>query len=90
MPGKSAKKKVTQVEAKPIDHVLVPQAEAAADDELAKLAGQGLTRDKLPLIFSTDPAIAFLKLSPGTVVRFTRRSLVTGEEKPFYRLVVEA
>ncbi len=90
MPGKSAKKKVVQVEAKPIDHVLVPQVEAATDDELKSLANRGLTRDKLPLIFSNDPAIAFLKLSPGAVVRFARRSLVTGEEKPFYRLVVEA
>ncbi len=88
----SKKKTVTKivVESKPIDNVLVPLVQLASDDDLKELVDKfNITRDKLPLIFSSDPAIKFLNLHAGNVVKFTRKSLVTGEEKPYYRLVIE-
>ncbi|MFH0713897.1 MAG: DNA-directed RNA polymerase subunit RpoH/Rpb5 C-terminal domain-containing protein [Candidatus Micrarchaeota archaeon] len=94
MAGKSTVKKKSKivipvVEAKKLEHVLVPDVDVASEAELKELVDvQGITRDKLPLINSADPAIAFLKLSPGNVVKFTRRSLVTGTENAYYRLVV--
>ncbi|MFH1247105.1 MAG: DNA-directed RNA polymerase subunit RpoH/Rpb5 C-terminal domain-containing protein [Candidatus Micrarchaeota archaeon] len=93
MAGKTSKKKqkieAPVVEAKVIDHVLVPQVEVATVDDLKNLSDNfGINIDKLPLINSSDPAIAFLKLSAGSVVKFSRKSLVMEGENPYYRLVV--
>ncbi len=90
MAGKTTKKKKIEivVDYKPIDHVLVPKVEVASEDDLTTLAGAGITRDKLPLIKQNDPAVAFLRLKPGDVVKFHRKSLVTGGENLYFRLVI--
>ncbi len=93
MAGKTSKKKAKLEEpvqeAKQLDHVLVPPVEAATSDDIEALAkGMAVTRDKLPLINKGDAAIAFLKLKAGDVVKFNRKSLVTGQENPYYRLVI--
>ena len=94
--GKTGTKKKAKIEvpvepAKQIDHVLVPDVEQSPEEDLKFLAEKhGVTRDKLPLINSLDPAIGFLQLKPGDVVKFHRKSLVTGKESPYYRLVVGA
>lgn len=92
MAGKktTSKKPVKEVkEAKQIDHVLVPPVELVEENELAQLFTKlGFTKDKLPLIKSNDPAIAFLHLIPGQVVKFVRVSLVSGGKVLYYRLVV--
>ncbi len=93
MVGKNTKKKVKipVVQTVPIDHVLVPKVEQATEEELKTLVEKfGITRDKLPRINGVDPAISFLNLPPGNVVKFNRKSLVTGEETPYYRLVIGA
>ena len=86
---KKAKAEVVKVDAKPLDHVLVPKVEPANEDDLKLLLTEfGVNIDKLPLIPATDPAIAFLNLTPGKVVKFHRKSLVTGDDTAYYRLVV--
>ena len=84
------KKQVVQApEAKQLDHVLIPQVELVSDDELAGFFKKfSLSKDKLPLIKSEDPAVAFMHLNPGQVVKFMRTSLVTGQKVPYYRLVI--
>lgn len=88
---KAKKAKVVEVvDAKLIDHVLVPKVEVATTEDLKSLLDNfGISIDKLPLIKAADPAIAYLKLSPGSVVKFNRTSLVTGENTKYYRLVVD-
>ncbi len=86
---KKSKVELPVVEAKQLDHVLVPKVEVATPADLKNLADNfGITIDKLPQINSSDPAIAFLKLKAGDVVKFHRKSLVTGDENPYYRLVL--
>ena len=87
---KKSKAKVEEViNYTPLDHVLVPKSEQATEDELKTLAvSLGITRDKLPLINSKDASIAYLKLRPGDVVKFTRKSLINASENPYYRLVI--
>lgn len=88
--GKKKAKVIAVVDAKPIDHVLVPKVEPATEDDLKKLLDDfGISIDKLTLISSADPAIAFLNLAPGKVVKFHRKSLVTGDDTLFYRLVID-
>lgn len=86
---KKSKVELPVVEAKVIDHVLVPKVEVATPEDLKNLLDNfGISIDKLPLINSNDPAIAFLKLKAGDTVKFHRKSLVTGGENPYYRLVI--
>ena len=87
--GKKAKVAEVVVDAKPIDHVLVPKVEIADQADLKNLMDNfNISIAKLPLIKSTDSAIAFLKLNPGSVVKFHRTSLVTGDNIDYYRLVI--
>jgi len=88
---KTTKKKqaVEVKEAKQLDHVLIPPVELTTDEELVEFFKTfSLSKDKLPLIKSEDPAVAFMHLKPGQVVKFVRTSLVTGQASPYYRLVV--
>ncbi|MDP3742507.1 MAG: DNA-directed RNA polymerase subunit RpoH/Rpb5 C-terminal domain-containing protein [Candidatus Micrarchaeota archaeon] len=86
---KKLKVELPLVEAKQLDHVLVPKVEVATTDDLKDLLDNfGISIDKLPQIKSSDPAIAFLKLKAGDVVKFSRKSLVTGGQNPYYRLVL--
>lgn len=77
------------VELKPIDHVLVPKVDVLTDEQVKTVLDKyKMSLGQFPLINSSDPAIAFLKLKPGNVVKFSRKSLVSGEESPYCRLVV--
>lgn len=84
-------KEVIAVPSEPIKHVLVPKVEIASTQDLNVLKEQfGITRDKLPLIKQDDIAIAYLRATPGDVVKFIRKSLTTGENSAYYRLVIAA
>jgi DNA-directed RNA polymerase subunit H (RpoH/RPB5) len=70
-------------------HYLVPRAELASDEDLKKLLERGITKSKLPLIRKQDPGLKGLECTVGQVVKFYRRSPVTGKEEEFFRLIVE-
>lgn len=82
-------KEVVVMPTEPIKHALVPKVALATKDELDELKAKfGITRDKLPLIIQNDIAIAFLQPKPGDVVKFTRKSLTTGQDTDYFRLVI--
>ncbi len=64
--------------------------ESATDEEVAAfLTKYGITKNLLPLIHVTDPAVLHLKVAVGNVIKAMRKSPVTNETEPYYRLVVE-
>jgi DNA-directed RNA polymerase subunit H len=72
-----------------IEHNLVPKHELLSPDE-----GQGVlekykvTKEQMPMILTTDPAIAHLEAKVGDIIKITRRSKFIGESL-YYRVVVE-
>lgn len=72
------------------EHILVPRHELADEKELEALYKRhGITKQNLPFIKSTDPAVVALGAKPGDVVKVRRASPVTRKESPYYRQVVE-
>ncbi len=75
----------------PLSHSLVPMHAVASEQEVQQVLEQlGCTIEQLPIIYSTDPAIANLGVRPGDVVKIQRTSQVTGQPTAYYRLVVES
>jgi DNA-directed RNA polymerase subunit H len=75
----------------PITHVNVPVHKLATDQEVkALLDSLNCTIEQIPVIYSTDPAIATLNARIGDVVKIERVSPITEKPSPYYRLVVEA
>jgi DNA-directed RNA polymerase subunit H len=73
-----------------LNHVLVPLHEVVPDDQVTPLLKQyGITKEQLPKIRHSDPAVKVIGAKPGQVVRIIRKSPTAGHAVA-YRLVVEA
>ncbi len=73
-----------------ITHFLVPRVEVVQEKELAELLAKHVaTTSDLPKIKSDDAAVVAVNAQPGAVLKFTRRSLVTGGDENYYRIVVD-
>ena len=75
----------------PITHVNVPPHKLATDSEVkALLESLNCSIEQIPVIISTDPAIASLNARIGDVVKIERVSPITEKPSPYYRVVVES
>lgn len=69
-------------------HVLIPKHELMSEEEVEELLKKyNVTKDKLPKIYESDPAIAELNAKPGDVIKITRKSPTAGIAF-YYRLVI--
>jgi DNA-directed RNA polymerase subunit H (RpoH/RPB5) len=72
-----------------IEHKLVPQHELLSPEEGAKvLEKYKVTRDQMPRILITDPAIKHLEPKVQDLIKITRNSKFVGKSI-YYRVVVE-
>ncbi len=70
------------------DHVLVPVHEIVPEDEVQQiLAKWNITKENLPKILKTDPAVQEIGAKPGDVIRIYRESPTAGKTV-YYRVVV--
>ena len=80
------------IKKKPIvapEHIYVPKHEILEIAEAKKVLEEYHCKPtELPLIFVTDPAIIGLGVSPGDMIKITRKSATAGESL-YYRYVVE-
>jgi DNA-directed RNA polymerase subunit H (RpoH/RPB5) len=73
-----------------LNHFLVPRVEVVQEKELAELLAKHFASiEELPKIKSDDAAVVALSAQAGAVLKFTRKSLVTGKEEQHYRIVVD-
>ncbi len=71
-----------------LNHSLVPKHEILSKTATEKLLKEyNLTKDHIPKILSTDPAVQAIDAKRGDILRITRTSLTAGEAV-YYRLVV--
>ncbi len=71
-----------------LSHELVPKHEILTPEEVRELLQKyGITKDKLPRIFESDPAAKIIGAKPGDVLKITRKSDVSGISI-YYRVVV--
>ncbi len=71
----------------PLDNLLVPQHRIMTEEETQKLLDTyNVTKDKLPKILITDPAIQHLNPKIGDVIEITRNDYVG--KYLYYRVVV--
>ena len=71
------------------DHIYVPIHEVMTIKEAEEvLEKYHWKATELPLIFGSDPAIRGLGVTPGDMIRITRKSATDGESF-YYRYVVE-
>ncbi len=69
-------------------HVLVPKHTKVSEKEKKDIIEKyNITVYDLPLIKKNDPAIKYLDVKPGDIVKITRKSATAGEAA-FYRCVV--
>ena len=72
-----------------IEHNLVPKHELLSPDEGQKILEKyKVTKEQMPMILTTDPAITHLEPKVGDILKITRRSKLIGESI-YYRVVVE-
>jgi len=72
-----------------VKHKLVPKHELLSPEESqAVLDKFKITREQMPKISSTDPAIVEYKPNVGDIIKITRHSEPIGESL-YYRVVVE-
>lgn len=71
-----------------VAHILIPKHEVMTKEEVeALLKKYNVTKDKLPKIYESDPAIAELNAKPGDVIKITRKSPTAGTAF-YYRAVI--
>lgn len=69
-------------------HFLVPKhLILTKDEEEVLLKAYKITKNELPMIKSSDPAIAQFKPKSGDIVKIERRS-VYGDQLSYYRVVI--
>lgn len=69
-------------------HTLIPKHEIMEEEEVEKLLERyQITKDKLPRILQTDPAIEEMEPKLGDVIKITRYEHEIGKT-PYYRLVI--
>ncbi len=72
------------------DHELVPKHEILSEEEVKDLLSKyNVTKNQLPKIFDTDPAVKELNAKIGDVIKITRKSFTAGESV-YYRVVVSS
>jgi DNA-directed RNA polymerase subunit H len=72
-----------------IEHKLVPKHELLSPEEGAQvLEKYKVSRDQMPRILATDPAIKHLQAKVGDLIKITRNSKFVGKST-YYRVVVE-
>ncbi len=72
------------------DHELVPKHEILSEEEVKDLLSRyNVTKNQLPKILDTDPAVKELNAKIGDVIRITRKSFTAGESV-YYRVVVSS
>jgi DNA-directed RNA polymerase subunit H len=72
-----------------LSHKLVPKHEVLSDSESEKVLERfGLTRDQLPKILITDPAVKRIGAKVGDVIKISRISPTAGISE-FYRMVID-
>lgn len=75
---------------KTVNNFLVPKVQKVSDDDVKKLCAQfKITPQQLPRVLVSDPGIAGLGAGAGDVVKFTRKSWVTGKPEDYYRVVID-
>lgn len=68
-------------------HFLVPKHEIVPKEREAEILKMlHATKDELPVILSSDPAIKKLKAKPGDIIEIERDSPIAGKSK-YYRVV---
>lgn len=72
-------------------HTLVPEHQIATDSEVKTLLETfKCSIEQIPVIYSTDPALATLNARVGDVIKINRISPITGKPSPYFRVVIEA
>ena len=72
-----------------LSHQLVPQHEVLTEKESEKaLKEYKITKDQLPKILITDPAVKRIGAKVGDIVKITRKSPTAGLSE-IYRLVID-
>lgn len=72
-----------------IEHNLVPKHELLSPEEAQKILDKyNVTRAQMPLILTTDSAIAHLQAQVGDIIKIIRKSRQIGDSL-YYRVVVE-
>ncbi len=72
------------------DHELVPKHEILSEEEVKDLLSKyNVTKNQLPKILDTDPAVKELNAKIGDVIKITRKSFTAGESV-YYRVVVSS
>lgn len=69
-----------------LTNFLSPKTEVASEEDLKSLAWD---KSALPFIKLRDASISALGVDIGSVVKVTRKNVVSGEEEVLYRLVVD-
>ena len=73
-----------------IKHSLVPEVAIATDKEVSELLEKyGIKLENLPEIKSDDAQVAIANAAVDMVLKFTRKSAITGKDELFYRIVVD-
>lgn len=71
-----------------LDHKLVPRHEVLpAKEKKELLENLGITKEQLPQILESDPAVKKIEAKKGDVLKIARNSPISGETM-YYRLVV--
>lgn len=71
-----------------IDNILVPKHEVMPPEEAEKvLVKFKVSKDKLPRVEITDPALSELEVEKGDVIKITRENPVIGHAI-YYRVVI--
>lgn len=72
-----------------VKHRLVPQHELLSPQEAQRILDKyKVSRDQMPKITVTDPAVRHLKVQVGDIIQITRESKEVGKSL-YYRVVVE-
>ena len=72
-----------------IEHNLVPKHELLSPEEAQIILEKyKVTREQMPMIQLTDPAIQHLEPKVGDIIKMTRKSKLIGTSL-YYRVVVE-
>ena len=72
-----------------IEHILVPKHELLSPEEAqAVLDKYKVTRDQIPKILLTDPAIKHIQAKVGDLIKIIRDSKYIGKSL-YYRVVIE-
>ncbi len=75
---------------KVLEHQMVPKHEVVAPQEKkAIMESLGVTKEQMPVIFDSDPALKELNAKPGDLIKITRESPTAGISI-YYRIVAKS